>query len=310
MIADNDKPLFSVIIACYNYGRFLARAIDSVLAQTYTNYEIVVVDDGSTDETPQIAARYTDKIIYHRQQNAGHCATNNKGASLARGAYFYFLDADDELLPDALDAFAAAIARDAVTPVWFGGYIAVSPEGHETVQRGGDIPAPPFDRLHHFITKGAIGLKHGSTVLKRDIFSTLQYPAGLKSNTDIVFFGQVIAHYAAKGIHAPVVKSHAHAGRVRKNAALKEETGLAGVDILFNPQIIPPELMPLKRLFRRQRLLSLARADYRARNFSGARARYLAAAREFPSCLLRLDVLRRLILSTLRSGVNAQEQRR
>lgn len=301
MSAPNDSPLFSVVIACYNYGRFLARAIDSVLAQTFTNYEIIVVDDGSTDETPDVAEHYNEKINYHRQANAGHCAANNKGAELARGEYIYFLDADDELLPSALQTFADAIAQNPAISVLFGGYISVSESGVEKVHRGSDIPDEPEARLRAFITKQVVGLKHGSTVLHHRIFSKLQYPIGLRSNTDIVFLGHVIARFGARGIQQPVVKSHAHADRVRKNSALKAQYSLAAVDILFDPAVIPAELMMLKPLFRRQRLLSLARADYHSRDYLNARARYLLTVREFPHCLLEPKVVRRLLAAMWRS---------
>ena len=93
---------FSIIIASYNYAHLLPRAIDSALVQTCTDYEVIVVDDGSTDNTPEVVQPYLDKIQYHRQENKGHCATNNKGVSLASGKYCYFLDADDVWLPNKL----------------------------------------------------------------------------------------------------------------------------------------------------------------------------------------------------------------
>lgn len=293
--------MFSVIVACYNYGRFLKRAVDSVLAQDFDDYEIIVVDDGSTDETPQVAAEYGDRIRYHRQDNAGHCATNNKGASLARGEYFYFLDADDELLPHALSTFARHIATDRDTPVWFGGYFSVDSEGIETERAGSDIPVDPYARMQAYVTKDVVGLKHGSVVLHRRIFVDMQYPSNLRSSTDIVFLGQVISRYAAKGIHTPVLKSHAHGARVRKNSSLRIATGLSSVDIMFDPAVVPAQLQPLKSLFRRNRLRSLARSCYRSRQYPEARDLYLALVREFPSSLADMAVCRRFLLSVIKA---------
>jgi glycosyltransferase involved in cell wall biosynthesis len=298
-IGDNP-PLFSVVIACYNYGRFLARAIDSALAQTYTNFEIVVVDDGSTDETAEVAARYVGRIVYHRQQNAGHCATNNKGAALARGEYIYFLDADDELLPNALQSFADAIARCPNIPVFFGGYISVSEDGAEKTQNGSDIPKAPKPRLRAFLLKKVIGLKHGGTVLHRRIFSQLHYPANLRSNTDIVFLGQVLAHFEACGIHTPVVKSHAHRDRVRKQKKFALEPEFAIADIFFNPAIMPANLMPLRKLFVRQKALSLGRKLYRQHAYRDALHCYALALRTAPLLILQPTLLKRVIISILR----------
>lgn len=97
----NDDTLVSVIITCYNYGHFLKQAIDSVLNQSYTNIEIIVVDDGSTDNTQEIIASFPTirSIITNRVDVS---AARNEGVKIARGNYVLFLDADDFLPPDAI----------------------------------------------------------------------------------------------------------------------------------------------------------------------------------------------------------------
>ena len=102
----------SVIIPTYNYGRFLREAIDSVLAQTYPAHEIIVVDDGSTDDTPRILAEYGDRIRVIRQENLGASAARNTGIAAARGEWVSFLDSDDLWLPRKLECDAARIAAD------------------------------------------------------------------------------------------------------------------------------------------------------------------------------------------------------
>lgn len=92
-------PLVSVIIPCYNQGQFLAEAIDSVLAQTYPHVEIIVVNDGSTDNTVDVAASYGDKIKYIWQENSGVSVARNRGILESRGDYLQFLDADDLITP-------------------------------------------------------------------------------------------------------------------------------------------------------------------------------------------------------------------
>jgi glycosyltransferase involved in cell wall biosynthesis len=93
-------PLISVIVPCYNYGHFIGYALDSVLAQTYENWECIVVDDGSIDETKAVVTRYEEKdsrIKYFYQRNQGLAASRNLGISLSRGTYLQFLDADDQI---------------------------------------------------------------------------------------------------------------------------------------------------------------------------------------------------------------------
>jgi glycosyltransferase involved in cell wall biosynthesis len=96
-------PAVSVIIPTYNCARYLPEAIDSVLAQTYRDFEIIVVDDGSTDSTQEVLAPYGDQIRVIRQANAGRGAARNAGILAAQGEYIAFLDADDLWLPQKLE---------------------------------------------------------------------------------------------------------------------------------------------------------------------------------------------------------------
>jgi len=96
-------PKVSVIIPTYNYGQYIEKAIDSVLAQTYQDFEIIVVDDGSTDNTRAILeTKYKDKVKYIFQENKGAAAARNRAVKEAKGEYLSFLDADDTFFPDNL----------------------------------------------------------------------------------------------------------------------------------------------------------------------------------------------------------------
>ena len=93
----------TVIIPAYNSSRTLGRAIESVLKQTYQNIEVIVVDDGSVDNTYEVAASYiSDKLKVYKQQNSGACKARNLGISKATGYYVKFLDSDDYLLSNAV----------------------------------------------------------------------------------------------------------------------------------------------------------------------------------------------------------------
>jgi glycosyltransferase involved in cell wall biosynthesis len=102
---NNDpKPLVSVVIPTYNRGWTLKEAIDSVLDQDYGNLELIVVDDGSTDDTPQLLSAYADRLRYLRQTNRGVSAARNAGIRASRGAFIALLDSDDIWLPGKLIA--------------------------------------------------------------------------------------------------------------------------------------------------------------------------------------------------------------
>jgi glycosyltransferase involved in cell wall biosynthesis len=105
-------PLVSVIIPSYNYAHYLPFSAGSVLAQTFTNFELVIVDDGSTDNTREVAATFTDpRVRYVYKKNAGLAAARNTGIENSRGAFLAFLDTDDIWLPNFLEETLATFAR-------------------------------------------------------------------------------------------------------------------------------------------------------------------------------------------------------
>ncbi len=126
-------PLVSAAIITHNRARYLADAITSVLAQTVTDVELIVVDDGSTDETADVVAPYLDRIRYVRQQRRGKAAARNAAVELARGELIAFCDSDDSWYPDRLERQLAALKqRPAVGMV----------HGHVDVMSSDGIPLP------------------------------------------------------------------------------------------------------------------------------------------------------------------------
>lgn len=107
-------PTVSVAIATYNYGRYLAEALDSALGQTYDDTEIVVVDDGSMDNTAEVIQPYLShpKVRYHRADHVGQPAAKNLTIQLSQGKYIAFLDADDRWLPTKLEKQVARFESD------------------------------------------------------------------------------------------------------------------------------------------------------------------------------------------------------
>ena len=98
----DNKNLISAIIPVYNCERYLAEAIESVQAQTYRPVEVIIIDDGSTDRTAEVALRYESEITYFYQPNAGSSAARNQGVRLSHGSYLAFHDADDTWIKNKL----------------------------------------------------------------------------------------------------------------------------------------------------------------------------------------------------------------
>ncbi|HEY5296292.1 MAG TPA: glycosyltransferase family A protein [Verrucomicrobiae bacterium] len=119
----------SVVIPAFNAERYLAAAVESVLAQTFLPLEILVVDDGSTDATPKSAEPFGGKIIYLRRPHSGISATRNCGIKAARGNWLAFLDADDLWTREKLESQLAVAEKNRALEIIFGGIQQfVSPE--------------------------------------------------------------------------------------------------------------------------------------------------------------------------------------
>ncbi len=133
----------SLVIATFNHARLLAEAIDSALSQTLDPVDVVVVDDGSTDDTPAVLARYDARIRVLRQPNRGLAAARNAGLAATRGTYVAFLDADDVLAPTKLAEQVAVLER-APTLGWTYCDVLI-----ETVATGARVTAWLFPELIH-----------------------------------------------------------------------------------------------------------------------------------------------------------------
>lgn len=110
MLEESERPLVTVVIPCYNQAHFLPDSLGSVLAQTHPQLEIIVVDDGSSDSTAEVAGRY-ERVRCVRQANQGLSGARNTGFQVSRGEYLMFLDADDRLTPVAAEAHLRCFAQ-------------------------------------------------------------------------------------------------------------------------------------------------------------------------------------------------------
>jgi glycosyltransferase involved in cell wall biosynthesis len=165
-----SNDLISVIIPCYNHAHFLGEAIESVLAQTYTKFELIVVDDGSTDNTFEIASKYREALII-QQKNKGLSAARNTGLKASKGEYVVFLDADDRLLHNAL-AVNLAFLQDHPECGFSSGHVNYI--GFD----GSPIPTPKQvvmnqDYYKELLLTNYIGGCPGRILFKRSIFESI-----------------------------------------------------------------------------------------------------------------------------------------
>lgn len=134
-------PSVSIVVPAYNHAPFLSHALDSLLAQDYPNLEVIVLDDGSTDATPQVLESYSGRLRWQRQSNVGQAATLNRGWNMARGEILGYLSADDVLDVSAVSTLVAVLEEEPETVLVYPDYRLLDARG-ETIKA---VHAPEFD---------------------------------------------------------------------------------------------------------------------------------------------------------------------
>lgn len=210
--AARDRPLVSVVIPTYNRAHLLPRAVESVLRQTYDAVEIVVIDDGSTDETPRLletlAAAQDGRFRYLSQENAGCAAACNRGIELARGAYVGFVADDDEWTPKAAESLVSALRDAPEAGLAYSPAIEVFAEGIERINEPVAAGAPGSFAAAHFLDTN---LRAGAFLFRRDVVDAVGYlDESLRYNEDSDFVQRIAIAYPAVYSLVPTVRVHHH----------------------------------------------------------------------------------------------------
>jgi glycosyltransferase involved in cell wall biosynthesis len=215
-------PAVSIVMATRNYGRFLRTAIDSVVAQTFGDWELIVVDDGSTDETPEILNAYRDdaRIRPHRTDGLGQPRAKNLGIQLARGPLIAFLDGDDAWLPDKLERQLPLFERPAVGVV-YSRRILMDEAG---ANRDGST-TPPLVRgwvYDSLLVQNCVC--YSSCVVRRGVFESVGlFDPNLPLAIDYDLWLRVARHYEFDYADAPLVRYRT--GHANLSTRLTERIG-------------------------------------------------------------------------------------
>ena len=188
-------PFFSVIIPTYNRCNAVVKAVESVLAQTYTNFEVIVVDDGSTDDTATVLkalAAKDKRVVYIFQENQERSAARNNGIDHAKGEYVCFLDSDDTYEPAHLGNFLATLqAHDFKAALYYcGGKLA---EAEQTTLIEPIVPEPHQDPLVFALTSSPIGTVF--VCLSTDILKKHRFNEALSVGEDRELWSRVLLEY-------------------------------------------------------------------------------------------------------------------
>ncbi len=292
---------FSIVIPAYNYAHTVERAITSVLSQSIDDWELLVIDDGSTDNTAEVlaalASTHKDQFQWFRQQNAGVSAVRNKGIDNTTGDYLMFLDADDELEKDALKMLDRAIKENPQAALLIGGRTSCSKNKPGKYHPPLPLPSSRLERVKMYLISKKINISNGATAMKRSVFSRYRYPEDFFVSEDISVGAFVLANFDATVVDAPITKIYRHDDSNRHNTNHSRHVGMLLVEEVFAPERMPQDMQTLKQKFTAKRALSLFKRLYDEKEYKEARKFYrLAFRHDWKQCILP-KYTRRLIRS-------------
>lgn len=217
MNSNIHNPFVSVIIPCYNAANYIEETIQSVQQQTFSNWELLIIDDGSSDDSLLIIKPYlSDKRIqYHYQENKGVSTARNKGIDLSNGNYIAFLDADDVWLSSNLEKKIEALKPEEVDWVFSDALLLYGNNKIETISTGTDQLI-----LEHYLLwdRTVVPGPSSNIVLKKKCFSTgLKFDSQFSTAADQDFCFYLSAKYNGIRITEPLFKYRQLANSMSKN---------------------------------------------------------------------------------------------
>ncbi|MBI2833512.1 MAG: glycosyltransferase [Acidobacteria bacterium] len=237
-------PEVSVIIPAYNAAAYLAAAIDSVLGQTCQDFELLIVDDGSTDATPDIARSYGTRVRHVRQPKSGVAAARNRGISESRGPWVAFLDADDAWLAPKLELQHAAVSGGNARACYTA-RIVTDAELRPCVVEGGPAGASMLEAL---LFSGNIVSTPSSVMCDRALVSDLGgFDVTLSYTADWDLWVRLAAHTEFVYVDQALVRYRRHAESMSRDVRLLERDSIRTLDKAFDSPSLPDRLRPRRR---------------------------------------------------------------
>jgi glycosyltransferase involved in cell wall biosynthesis len=278
-------PNVSVCIPTYNREHLLKETLDSVFAQTYKDFEVVIVDDGSTDGTKRMLEKSGYDVRYYWQKNAGDAAARNKLIELASGKYISFLDSDDLLYPDALEKMVEAMPKDAEDVIVYGPYVAIDEHGNILRRRRKKL----YDgRITRHLFENILIHSCGSLFPKKVLTQAGGFDTSLPVCSDYDLWLRLSLDYDFVSLGSPVFKRRRHSGNISRISFANRNTEYKVLkNFYYNSG--GSRIIPYKEAMKR-----LSREQYRA-----ARNAIKESMRETASDFLKESLKRHFHLKTL-----------
>ncbi len=253
-------PTVTVVIPAYNCGAFVREAVESALRQSLTNVEVIVIDDGSTDDTQQVLGSISDgRLTVLRQRNGGVSAARNTGLAAAHGEHIFFLDADDVLTPDALRRMVDALNRQPRCVASFAHHIKIAEDGSDLSTRA-DIRwklFPATDTLRQLIAKNFIVC--GAICIRTDAARAVAgFNPALRLGEDWDFWCRlaVLGDFAAMPNDVVLLYRQRFSGANHRLRRSPLHPNFEAIDVVYSNPAIRQRFSPVE-LTRRRRLAEI-----------------------------------------------------
>jgi len=270
--------LVSVIIPTYNSARFLTEAVGSVLAQTFRDFEILVIDDGSTDETQDVLRQYGSPVRCIHQQNSGVAVARNRGIMESRGRYVAFLDADDTWLPDKLERQMNALSSESGGAGFCYSAFTVVDSDLKLVRV--NQSKRHASALEDLLLRGNVVGSICTVLCERALFDKLGgFDPGLSQCADWDMWVRMAERTEFTYIDEPLVTYRHHSSMMSRNAALLEVDSLRVLEKGFAAPDLSDSLRARRRAAFARNYMVLAGTYFQARRYKDfARCAMLAIA--------------------------------
>lgn len=283
-------PFVSVVICTYNRGPLLVESVESVFKQTYTDFELLIVDDGSTDNTRELLEQWRDRLRYIHQDNGGEAVARNHGVEAARGEWIAFLDSDDLWEPNYLETAVGFIAKNRSI-----GFVSVATrimtqDGHLTPRVGRKMTPGDFYTTDSLLA-GDVGTIITPLIRRQVYLAAGGFDPTHRTACDCDAWIRVSFHTQMARIHEPLLLYRLHPDNISKNQLANAEHWLMILDKL--ERLHPDYAAAHPDLFRKNRAKQwlrvgreqLAKADDGASQRAAARKSLLQVVRLTPGRL-------------------------
>lgn len=243
-VSSSAKPKVSIIIPTYNTGRYVLDAIDSVLQQTYDNIELIVVDDGSTDETPQLLAQHTGHFTRYRQTNAGQSAAMNFGWQQSSGQLLGYLSADDRLHPEAVETIVAAMQQHPEAVLAYPDFCVI--DEHSTLVR--TVQAPDYEE--RLLIANFQCLPGPGALFRRKVWEQVGgWNTTLRNIPDMEFFLRLCQHGPFIRVASALADFRIHSGSTTYNpcSAERSDEPVRVISSFYEAHNLSPSILAWKR---------------------------------------------------------------